>query len=126
MVIVGYFYNLGGEPYMKKWMMAIGLGAMLTLGACGGGDEEDTSSNGDTGSNTASVDAEAVYAQNCAACHGANLEGMSGPALTDVGARLSAEEIEGIIRNGKGAMPANVIQDDDEITAVSAWLAEKK
>ncbi|WP_214842378.1 cytochrome c551 [Exiguobacterium sp. s150] len=110
---------------MKKWMMAIGLGAMLTLGACGGGDEEDTSGN-DSGTTTGSIDAEAVYAQNCAACHGANLEGMSGPALTDVGARLSAEDIEGIIRNGKGAMPANVIQDDDEIAAVSAWLAEKK
>jgi len=125
MVIVGCFYNLGGEPYMKKWMMAIGLGAMLTLGACGGGDEEDTSGN-DSGTTTGSIDAEAVYAQNCAACHGANLEGMSGPALTDVGARLSAEDIEGIIRNGQGAMPANVIQDDDEIAAVSAWLAEKK
>ncbi len=125
MVIVGYFYNLGGEPYMKKWMMAIGLGAMLTLGACGGGDEEDTSGN-DSGTTTGSIDAEAVYAQNCAACHGANLEGMSGPALTDVGARLSAEDIEGIIRNGQGNMPANVIQDDDEIAAVAAWLAEKK
>lgn len=111
---------------MKKWMMAIGLGAMLTLGACGGGDE-DTSSDGDGGgSSTASVDAEAVYAQNCAACHGADLEGMSGPALTDVGSRLSAEDIENIIRNGQGAMPANVIQDDEEITAVAAWLAEKK
>lgn len=110
---------------MKKWMMAIGLGAMLTLGACGG-DEEESTSNGDTGSNTASIDAEAVYAQNCAACHGANLEGMSGPALTDVGARLSAEDIENIIRNGQGSMPANVIEKDEEITAVAAWLAEKK
>lgn len=111
---------------MKKWMMAIGLGTMLTLGACGGGDEEEATSNGDTGSNTASVDAEAVYAQNCAACHGANLEGMSGPKLADVGARLSAEDIENVIRNGQGAMPANVIEDDEEITAVAAWLAEKK
>ena len=111
---------------VKKWMMAIGLGAMLTLGACGGGEEEDTSSNGDSGSNTASVDAEAVYAQNCAACHGANLEGMSGPSLEQVGARLSAEEIEDVIRNGQGAMPANVIEKDEEITAVAAWLAEKK
>lgn len=111
---------------MKKWMMAVGLGAMLTLGACGGGEEEDTSSNGDGGSTTASVDAEAVYAQNCAACHGANLEGMSGPSLEQVGARLSAEEIEGIIKNGKGAMPANVLSDEEEITAVAAWLAEKK
>jgi len=110
---------------MKKWMMAIGLGAMLTLGACGGGDEEETTSNGD-GANTASVDAEAVYAQNCAACHGANLEGMSGPKLSDVGSRLSASEIEEIIKNGKGAMPANVIEGDEEITAVAAWLAEKK
>ena len=111
---------------MKKWMMAIGLGAMLTLGACGGGDEGKTSSDGDSDSNTASVDAEAVFAQNCAACHGQNLEGMSGPALTDVGSRLSADDIENIIRNGQGGMPANVIQDDEEITAVAAWLAEKK
>lgn len=126
MVQVGNFYNLGGEPYMKKWMMAIGLGTMLTLGACGGGGDEGSSSNGDTGSNTSSVDAEAVFAQNCAACHGANLEGMSGPSLQDVGARLSAGDIEEIIRNGKGSMPANVINDDEEITAVASWLAEKK
>ncbi|MFY7869294.1 MAG: c-type cytochrome, partial [Exiguobacterium sp.] len=59
-------------------------------------------------------------------CHGANLEGMSGPSLEQVGARLSAEEIENVIRNGQGAMPANVIEKDEEITAVAAWLAEKK
>jgi cytochrome c551 len=51
---------------------------------------------------------------------------MSGPSLEQVGARLSAEEIENVIRNGQGAMPANVLEDDEEITAVAAWLAEKK
>lgn len=108
---------------MKKWMLALGMGSMLVLGACGGSDED---SSGDSGSNTSSIDAEAVYAQNCAACHGKDLKGMSGPSLEKVGANLSAEDIENIIKNGKGGMPGGVLQDEAEIDAVAAWLAEKK
>ncbi|HSP20745.1 MAG TPA: cytochrome c [Planococcus sp. (in: firmicutes)] len=111
---------------MKKQLMILLFGSALVLGACGGG--EDTaeppadSGNGDT----AAVDAEQVVQQNCISCHGENLEGQGNfPALNDVGARLSEEEILGIIENGQGAMPAKIIEGE-EATAVATWLSEKK
>ena len=111
---------------MKKQMMALLFGSALVLGACGGG--EDTvappadSGNGDT----ATVDAEQVVQQNCISCHGENLEGQGNfPPLNDVGARLSEEEILGVIENGRGAMPAGIIEGE-EATAVAKWLSEKK
>ncbi len=114
---------------MKNKLLATLFGAALVLGACGGGDDTSAPADDatDTGSETATtdVDAEAVVQQSCASCHGGNLEGGVGPALEDVGARLSEEEIHGIIENGQGAMPAGLISGD-EATAVAAWLAEKK
>jgi quinoprotein glucose dehydrogenase len=47
-----------------------------------------------------------LYAENCAACHGAQLEGASGPALTGITAKLGRDAIEGVISTGKGFMPA--------------------
>ncbi len=55
----------------------------------------------------------AVYeGQGCIGCHGGNLEGASGPALTGTG--LSPEEIAKIAVEGKGAMPANAFKGTDE------------
>jgi quinoprotein glucose dehydrogenase len=48
----------------------------------------------------------ALYAENCASCHGASLEGGAGPALAGVTSKMSADAIEGIISSGKGFMPA--------------------
>jgi glucose dehydrogenase len=49
-----------------------------------------------------------LYAKNCAVCHGDHREGITPgfPALIGVESRLSAEQIEEIIRHGKGPMPA--------------------
>ena len=49
----------------------------------------------------------AIYAQNCAMCHGTDRLGQSGefPALTGVSTRLSKAEIQSTIQNGKGQMP---------------------
>nr|WP_246055161.1 cytochrome c [Pseudalkalibacillus caeni] len=72
------------------------------------------------------VNAEEVFAANCASCHGQNLEGQVGPALNKVGGKYSQEEILGIIQNGKGGgMPAGVIKGK-EAEAVAKWLSEKK
>ena len=114
---------------MKNKLLATLFGAALVLGACGGGDDNasepaDDATN-DNGAATTDVDAEAVVQQNCASCHGGNLEGGAGPALEDVGSRLSEEEIHDVIVNGKGAMPPGVIKGE-EADAVAAWLAEKK
>lgn len=78
------------------------------------------------GGQAAPVNAEAVFKQNCASCHGQNLEGISGPNLTKVGGKYSAEEIAGIIKDGKGGMPPGMLKKQPEIEAVAKWLAEKK
>jgi cytochrome c551 len=75
--------------------------------------------------------AEAVqlYQQSCQSCHGANLEGGTGPDLQHVGSRLSEADIEHRIASGGGAMPAFRslhILTDDQIRKMAEWLATKK
>lgn len=130
---------------MKKWLMAVLLGTLLVLGACGGGNddaqepadtedeatEETTDDAAETDDATddaaeegGSVDASAaeeLYKQSCASCHGADLSGQgSFPSLKGTG--LSAEEIETIILEGRGSMPAQLLTGDDAKT-VAEWLA---
>lgn len=69
--------------------------------------------------------AEALFKQNCAACHGDNLQGAVGPNLQHVGARLSKEDILNILQNGKGQMPGGLVKGEDAET-LAAWLADKK
>lgn len=116
---------------MNKKLLALIFGAGLVLAACGGGDDnadtdKDTSTDTGTTTETASVDAEQVVNGKCIMCHGQNLEGQgNAPALNDIGARLSQDEILNVIENGQGAMPGNIITGEDA-QAVAKWLAEKK
>lgn len=113
---------------MKKQLMVLLFGTSLVLGACGGGEEtaEPPADSGGNSGSESSVDPEAVVQQNCISCHGENLEGAGNfPPLNDVGARLSEEEIRGVIDNGQGAMPADIIEGE-EADAVAKWLSEKK
>ena len=114
---------------MNKKLLALIFGAGLVLAACGGGDDNadtDTSTDSGTTTETASVDAEKVVNGKCIMCHGQNLEGQgNAPALNDVGARLSQDEILDVIVNGQGSMPGNIISGEDA-QAVAEWLAEKK
>ena len=48
-----------------------------------------------------------------------------GPNLTKVGSKYSKDDILGILKNGKGQMPANVVTGDDANT-IAEWLAAKK
>ncbi|WP_010647600.1 cytochrome c551 [Oceanobacillus massiliensis] len=119
---------------MKKWLMFVLFASLLfVLGACGGGDTDDTGS-GDTDTGTeepaddGAVDSaagEEVFQANCSACHGADLSGGAGPDLTQVGSRYSADEIADIVTNGKGNMPPVNVTGDD-LDALSTWLAEQK
>lgn len=121
---------------LKNLLLALGLGTTLALGACGGSDDsssddssstkEESTMNDDSSKTETAVDAEKIFANNCASCHGNNLEGNVGPNLTKVGSKYSSEEIQEIIKNGKGQMPAGILKEDEEIVAVADWLADKK
>lgn len=73
------------------------------------------------------VAAEAVYKQSCIACHGGNLEGGGGPALSKVGGTLTEIQIVKQITKGSPAMPPfKGTLKDDQIANLSKWLAEHK
>ncbi|MFD2629156.1 cytochrome c551 [Oceanobacillus kapialis] len=126
---------------MKKWLFTVLFGSALVLGACGGGggdnETEEPADNGTTEESNEAKDeesgggtvdtaaAEEAFQSNCSSCHGADLSGGVGPALTNVGASHSAEEIADIIKNGQGSMPAGQATGDD-VELLANWLAEKK
>lgn len=112
---------------MKKWLMAVMFGAVLVLGACGGGDDGASEEPAEeTGGETADAgEAEDIYKNSCASCHGGDLEGGAGPDLTSVGSDLSQEEIETVIEEGQGSMPAGLVSGDD-LTTLAGWLSEQK
>src|SRR5690625_5765525 len=66
---------------MKKWLVAILFGTVLTLGACGGGDDGADDNASPDGETVDTAAGEEVYKSSCASCHGGDLTGQSGPAL---------------------------------------------
>lgn len=63
----------------------------------------------------------------CIGCHGVDLTGGSGPSLTDVGSRLSADDIKEVITKGRGNMPPRMFSgSDDELDQLANYLAEQK
>ncbi|WP_027725024.1 cytochrome c550 [Tuberibacillus calidus] len=68
---------------------------------------------------------EKLFQDNCAACHGQNLEGGAGPNLQHIGGKLSKDAILKQINEGGGGMPGGLLQGDDA-AKVAEWLAKKK
>ncbi len=85
-------------------------------GAAGGGQADE---------GAPAVDGKAVFADTCGGCHtlsAAGTSGTTGPNLDDVS--LDAGAIEGIVRDGRGGMPAFGDQlSDDEVAAVAEFVA---
>jgi cytochrome c551 len=82
---------------------------------------EDNTDGEDTGTNdTTDVMAtgQAVVTQACISCHGANLEGGYGPSLQNIRDKYNKEEIITILINGKGSMPGNLAEGNEEAVAV--------
>lgn len=134
---------------MKKTIIFLSLLLVVALSACGNNNDNNNNqgaadnntgtttdtgnagntgtTNGGTGDTAAAGNGEATFKANCVSCHGNNLEGAVGPNLQKIGAEHSADEIAGIISNGRGGMPAFKGQlSDDEIQGVAQWLATKK
>ena len=64
-----------------------------------------------------------VFAENCAACHGENLEGTDrGINLIGITGRLDAGETREIVMQGRGAMPAFDSLPTVEINAVISYI----
>ncbi|WP_088102501.1 cytochrome c550 [Halalkalibacter urbisdiaboli] len=64
---------------------------------------------------------EEIAGKSCIGCHGGDLGGASGPALTALEGKYDHDEIVGIIQNGQGAMPATGLNDVDA-DAVAQYL----
>ncbi|MDG0792905.1 cytochrome c [Cohnella ginsengisoli] len=122
---------------MRKWAAIAATAALLamTTAACGKSNNNASTTPPSSeapaspgGTTTASgEDAETIYKAQCIACHAADLSGGVGPNLTNVGARLSADEISTRIHNGGGGMPAfKGTLTDDQINTLVNWLSTKK
>ncbi|EHB66959.1 MULTISPECIES: cytochrome c [Paenibacillus] len=135
--------------FKKGWFIAALITVLvLSLAACGGGGNNatepapadgteqapDTANGGNAGNGEGatggdvSAQAQSLYNANCMACHATDLGGGGNfPSLQKIGAEHSAEEIAGIISNGRGGMPSFKDRlSEDDITVLSQWLAQKK
>jgi quinoprotein glucose dehydrogenase len=69
--------------------------------------------------------AAAVYAAACAGCHGADRRGRErAPSLINIGARLSAQQLQQVLDWGRGFMPSFASLPQDEKRAVIAYLLD--
>jgi cytochrome c551 len=101
-------------------LFALAIAFAIVLAGCGGGGSDEA---GNAGEATV-ADAETIYKRHCLSCHKADLSGMN---LNNVGSRRTLEEIEEKIRKGGGGMIAFENRlSDEEIAALSTWLAEMK
>ena len=72
------------------------------------------------------------YAAKCAACHGAELQGMIGPNLVDkhwIHGKATKMDIVKVIREGvadKGMPPWGPVMKKEEIYALTAFIINKK
>jgi|SRR5690606_26145012 len=104
---------------MKKSLLTLVFGSAIFLAACGG---DDSASNG---GETAEIDGKSVVQQSCATCHGGQLQGGNAPALNQLGAKYSEEEILDIILNGKDRMPGGIVKGE-KAEAAAEYLSTLK
>ncbi|WP_156290710.1 cytochrome c550 [Oceanobacillus salinisoli] len=99
----------------------VGLGQRDAIHQAEEGGTEQSAEEGEV-----STDPEAIFTNNCAQCHGADLSGGMGPDLTTIGSKYSADEIVDIIQQGIGSMPAQQQVPAEEADLLAEWLSEKQ
>lgn len=105
----------------------LGLGLMFVLSFVGLNNMDEVAHGGEETpqTDTAAASPEEIYQQQCLACHGADFNGGVGPKLLGVGDRLSSEEIQDILKNGKGIMQGGLVPNE-KLEEMAAWLMELK
>ena len=78
-----------------------------------------------TGGSSAEERGRAVYQSSCRLCHGADRTGQPPgvPSLVDIGSRLPADQIRGVVTQGRGPMPAASKLSDADLDSLLAFLA---
>ncbi|HTS11298.1 MAG TPA: nucleoside hydrolase [Candidatus Limnocylindrales bacterium] len=73
--------------------------------------------------NTGKNSPRGIYLSQCSVCHGERLKGSAGiPSLVNVGARLTTQQIEKMIRNGKGRMTGFPNLSEAQVAALTDFL----
>jgi alcohol dehydrogenase (cytochrome c) len=130
----GKEYMAVAEGDANSKVIVFGLGGDKEQGTSSGkvknvdphNEGKNNNQNGQGGkSSAAQADPKKIYQQNCASCHGNNLQGVSGPSLQHVGGSMSKEDILRQINNGGGRMPGGLIKGK-QAEAVARWLSKKK
>jgi mono/diheme cytochrome c family protein len=63
------------------------------------------------------VRGEAIFASECAGCHGEGGTGGAGPALVETG--LGSAEVATVVQQGRGVMPAGIVTGQDQADVVA-------
>ena len=107
-------------------IMAFGIGLIFFLSMDGVGNKEEIAATEEHAEGTEGGEASAgefdpeAFAQGkCIGCHGNVMKDGMGPAL--VGTALSEDEVKDVLANGKGAMPAGLVPEEN-IDAMAAWV----
>lgn len=113
-------------PFIATAILGIGLITILSfMGLYQGNELANNNENNDVPEFDDPIElGEHVFLQNCAACHGENLEGNGNPPLNALKGRYTADEIVGIIEEGRGIMPAGLARGE-EAAAVAEYLLSK-
>ncbi|WP_410715766.1 c-type cytochrome [Brevibacillus sp. SIMBA_040] len=71
--------------------------------------------------------AASLYKKHCLSCHAADLSGLVGPSLEQVGTRMTEEQIVDIMNDGAPGMPSfTKMMSKDEMEAVAGWLSKNE
>ena len=111
------------------WLIAGVLAVMLLIGPqVIAEDKPDASAGAAPYATGGSVDGKSVFTESCGSCHtlaAAGTNGQVGPVLD--GLDRSADDIEDIVRAGRGAMPPfEGDLSDDEVAAVAEFVAASR
>jgi cytochrome c550 len=116
------------SPIMPFIMiMVAGVIVMLLISFKGIGDSKQLATEleggGEGQTEQVAASPEEIYQSTCIGCHGDQYQGVgSAPALTGVGGRLSPEEIEDVVVNGRNAMPGGLVSPD-QAGEMAEWLS---